>query len=297
MQCIDNSEIIIIINPNSGNGKTSKIIESIKSIDEGLFYIVTNNADEVKDVFAKYIDKYKVFVVVGGDGTINEAIKHLQNQPDKYLSVYPNGSGNGFAKELGFKRNFKSLINDINRGETMDLDLLRINNTFSINALGIGLDSFVAHEFSKTKRRGLINYILLTVKSIFVFKPFSAEVSYDDSEVIHGAFKMITIANTRQFGNNAFIAPAAKPNDGFIDLVLVKPFPFYLYPYFSIKLFLGLLKQSKYVQYIKTDKSILIKSKFNKFHIDGEPHTFKEALEISIVRDKIKIIKTSHNNL
>lgn len=294
MQYIDNSEILIIINPNSGKGKISKIINSIKKIDARLFYVVTNNTDDVKDVFTKYLKKYKVFLIVGGDGSVNEIIKYLQNCPQKYLSVYPNGSGNGFARELGFKKNLKSLINDINKGDSMELDLLKTNNTFSINTLGIGIDSYVAHEFSKTKNRGLINYILLTIKSFFVFKSFNAKVNYGEFET-HGIFQMITIANTRQFGNNAFIAPKAKPNDGLIDLVLVKPFPFYLYPYFVLKLFLGLLKQSKYVDYIKTNKPISIESKFNKYHVDGEPLTFRDKLEVSIDRSKIKIIKTAHN--
>lgn len=246
--------------------------------------------------FNKYLEKYKVFVIVGGDGSVNESIKYLQNRPQKYLSVYPNGSGNGFARELGFKRNLKSLIFDINKGDSMDLDILKTNNTFSINTLGIGIDSYVAHEFNKTKNRGLVNYILLTIKSFFVFKSFMAKVNCGEFNT-YGKYQMITIANTRQFGNNAFIAPKAKPNDGFIDLVLVKPFPFYLYPYFVLKLFLGILKQSKYVDYIKTDKSILIESKFNKFHVDGEPFTFKDKLEVSINISKIKIIKTAHNKV
>jgi len=296
MQYIDNSEILIIINPNSGNGKTSKIIKSIKRIDKELFYVVTKNLDDVEEVFKKYLEKYKAFVIVGGDGSVNESIKYLKNNPQKYLSVYPNGSGNGFARELGFKRNLKSLILDINKGDSMDLDILKTNNKFSINALGIGLDSYVAHEFSKTKNRGLVNYILLTIKSFFVFKPFTAKVNYGESNT-HGQYQMITIANTRQFGNNAIIAPMAKPNDGFIDLVLVKPFPFYLYPYFVLKLFQGRLKSSKYVDYIKTNKSIFIESKFNKFHVDGEPLTFEDKLEVSIDISKIKIIKTAHNQV
>jgi len=40
----------------------------------------------------------------------------------------------------------------------------------------------------------------------------------------------LTIANTRQFGNNAFIAPDARPNDGIIDMVLINHSRNYLLP-------------------------------------------------------------------
>lgn len=61
---------------------------------------------------------------------------------------------------------------------------------------------------------------------------------------------MISIANTRQFGNNALISPNSTPNDGIFEIAMVKPFPFYYYPIFVIKIFLGTLKGSKYINYI-----------------------------------------------
>lgn len=33
---------------------------------------------------------------------------------------------------------------------------------------------------------------------------------------------MLNVANTRQFGNNAYIAPHADYSDGLVDIVLVK---------------------------------------------------------------------------
>ena len=91
------------------------------------------------------------------------------------------------------------------------------------------------------------------------------------------------------------VAPKAKPNDGVADLVLIKPFPFYLYPVFVARMFLGLLKESRYVGFVKTKIPITIKSTFNKFHMDGEPVKRTNPVEVSMERGKIKIIKTAHN--
>lgn len=67
---------------------------------------------------------------------------------------------------------------------------------------------------------------------------------------ISGKLQMISIANTGQFGNNALISPNSTPNDGIFEIAMVKPFPFYYYPIFVIKIFLGTLKGSKYINYI-----------------------------------------------
>lgn len=296
MGLINNSEILFILNPNSGGKEPFKIIDQIKQIDDKLTCIITKNKKEVKEVFEKNMEKFTVFVVVGGDGSVNESVQYLLNRPDKYLAVFPNGSGNGFANELGFKRNLKSLINDINRGNQMDLDIIKLNNLFCINTCGVGFDSNIAHAFSQTKNRGLFNYILLTAKSIFSFNPFFAKIISTDFKE-EGKYIMITIANTRQFGNNAVIAPMAKPNDGIIELVLVKPFPFYTYLLFFIQLFRGNLKKSKYIDFVRITGDTLIDTDFKYFHIDGEPVTFDDKITISVLRNQFKIIKTSSNKL
>ena len=178
----------------------------------------------------------------------------------------------------------------------MDLDIIKINDLLCINTCGVGIDSYVAHAFSKTKNRGFFNYILLTAKSLFTFGPFKAKIILDDFR-IDGEYLMLTIANTRQFGNNAFIAPMAKPNDGVIELILVKPFPFYMYPVFILKMFQGKLKKSRYIECLRIAKDFIIDSDYKDFHIDGEPIQVNGELNISILRNRIRIIKTAHNTL
>lgn len=138
----------------------------------------------------------------------------------------------------------------------------------------------------------MLNYIWLSLKAIVAFKPFQATIFTED-EKIQGHYQMITIANTRQFGNNALIAPKAKPDDGIIDLVLVKPIPFYFYPSFVFQLFFGRLKKSKYIDFLRINDPFTIHSEFNKFHIDGEPVEFRGPINISVERQSVRIIKTA----
>ena len=56
------------------------------------------------------------------------------------------------------------------------------------------------------------------------------KLKYAGEKTISEDFFVLTVANTRQFGNNAFIAPDAVPNDGMLDIVMIKPFPKILFP-------------------------------------------------------------------
>jgi len=293
MNRINNSEILFILNPNSGRKKTNSIIKEIRKFDPSVSLIVTNDLPEVERVFNEFVESFKVFVIVGGDGSVNEAIKYLVSRPDKFLAVYPTGSGNGFAFELGFKKNLKTLISDINRGETVSLDILEVNRLLCVNTSGVGFDSHVALAFSKTRKRGFWNYALLSFRSAFTFKPFKARLLVGGQEH-SGFYQMITIANTRQFGNNAFIAPMARPDDGFYELVLVKPFPAYLYPAFVARVFLGNLRQSRYIEYFRTDEALTIETDFKELHVDGNPHLFDGEISVSIRKNQLSVIRTTH---
>lgn len=293
MNPIKTEDILFIINPNSGKRNISKIIRKLNAINSNLTTVITQNLKELETTFEQNLEKYKAFVVYGGDGTVNEAIKYLQGKNDKVLAVIPAGSGNGFARELGFKTSLKSLISAIQQGESISVDLLSINKEYCINVAGLGFDSFVAHDFQKRSGRGIQNYIRSTLKAIVQFQSFSASITVDDVK-IQDKFLMISIANTRQFGNNAKISPHSKPNDGIFELVLVKPFSLLYYPVFIFRLFTGLLKESKYIRFIKVYKQVIIESELKTYHNDGEPKTFTDTLNAQLQPNKIRVINTKN---
>ncbi len=284
-------DIVFIINPHSGKKKPESLLKRIKKIDPSFDIHITNSIEDIDALAKTIIDKYKVFVIAGGDGTINHFANYLFNKKDKIMAVIPRGSGNGFAKELGFINNIKKLINHIYEGKTLYVDVIEINGRKFINAAGIGFDSCVAHLFAQRKNRGLSGYIASTLKCMRKFKSFNAKLQFDHIN-IDDNFKMVTLANTRQFGNNALIAPKANPSSGKLDIVLVKPFPLYYFPVFIVNMFAGKIKESKYISYHQTNSDIEIEADYNKFHIDGDPIEFDTTTLIKIHPGSLKIIDT-----
>ncbi len=296
MPLVKNSDILFIINPHSGRRKATSIINQVAAVEPDISSLITQDLNELKTAFQENLEKYTAFIVVGGDGTVNEAVQYLTGRTDKIMGIFPAGSGNGFARELGFKKNLVTLIEDAKKGESTEVDVLSVNGKNCINMAGLGFDSFVAHQFQRSKGRGLKNYVLSTLKSAFTFNPFHAVLQVDGKKM-EGLFQMITIANTRQFGNNAIISPQSKPNDELFELVLARPFPFYLYPNFILRMFLGTLKESKYLSFIKVKRTIEIESDFKQYHLDGEPKTFDKKLSVRLLENKVRVLKTRNNLL
>jgi YegS/Rv2252/BmrU family lipid kinase len=287
------NKALFVLNPTSGvppvNFIVSKELELRKS---QLSYCKSMNKEDTGCLIKKNFNDYEVFVAAGGDGTVHTVATELVGT-DKILGVLPLGSGNGFAKEFGFKMNVRSLLSDIKKADSMNIDVIEINDNLCLNVAGIGLDSFVAHSFNDLKLRGFLPYVWLTFKTFLALRPFKVTIKIDGEVVVSEKLFVLTIANTRQFGNYAFIAPEARPNDGIIEVVMIKPFPKILGSLFIIRLFTKRINKSKYVRHFKTDKEIVIETDETRFHIDGEPLDISGKVVVRIKKEVLKVLKTT----
>ncbi len=288
------SKALFILNPYAGIPPVKIIIsrqlqrrrnelECYKSLS------IAESGSHIRQNFGKY----DIFVAAGGDGTVHTVASQLTGT-EKLLAVLPIGSGNGFAKELGFRGNLRSLLDDINRKESRPIDIIEINENLCLNVAGIGLDSIVAHSFDRLGTRGFWSYAFLTMIHFFRLKPVRVKIFEGSELMADEEIFVLTIANTRQFGHNAYIAPDASPDDGMLDIVLLKPFPKILFPVFIVRLFAKTINRSKYTVHLKTEKEVIIRTEEKRFHIDGEPLTIQGDIKVRIRRDALKILRTRH---
>ena len=287
------NKALFVLNPTSGVPPVNFIVSKELELRKNqLSYCKSMTKEDTGSLIKKSFNDYEVFIAAGGDGTVHTVAEQLVGS-NKILGVLPIGSGNGFAKEFGFRLNVRSLLSDIKKADSMNIDVIEINDKLCLNVAGIGLDSFVAHSFNDLKLRGFLPYVWLTFKTFLALRPFKVTIKIDGEVVVSEKLFVLTIANTRQFGNNAFIAPEARPNDGIIDVVMIKPFPKILGSLFIIRLFTKRINKSKYVRHFKTDKEIVIETDETRFHIDGEPLDFSGKVVIRIKREVLKVLKTT----
>ena len=144
---------LIIINPTAGIQPVNFIVK--KDLDRRknkISLCESLSKQDTECIVRDNFDTHDIFIAAGGDGTVHSVATQLVGT-NKIFGVLPLGSGNGFAKEFGFKMNIHSLLSEIQKAESVDTDVIEINDKLCLNVAGIGLDSFVAHSFNDLKLR------------------------------------------------------------------------------------------------------------------------------------------------
>lgn len=286
-------KIQFLINPISG-GKSKKGFEKIarKFLDKEKFdahFKVTervNHASELtKQAIAEEVD---LIVAVGGDGTINEIAKELLNTAIP-LAIVPEGSGNGLARYLNISSDVSQAIAKINAYQIVTIDSGLINGRAFFNVAGMGFDALISNRFAENMTRGPIGYLKIVLQEISRYKPQQYKINIDGQLLQREAF-MISLANSPQYGNNAYIAPGASAHDGLLDVCIIKQFPLIQFPVMIYHLFSRTAHQSDYVEIIKGKHITIERSAEGPVHLDGEPLLLKEKLEIEVLPSSLKVV-------
>lgn len=279
--------VAFIINPFSAKKNYQPFLDALQEqVDQPNFYISKSLAGTEKFI-KDHFDTTDIFVAVGGDGTISSVAKQLINT-GKILSIFPAGSGNGFSNENNFSKNLDELLVKIKASQFREIDTFKVNNLLSINVSGTGFDGKVVKQFEKTSR-GFKNYIKISIKTFFNFNPIQVKFKTEEFKKHDGEYLMLNIANTRQFGNNAYIAPHASTVDGLVEIVLVKKFPLYYGALFAARMFSKNLKEDQYITYLSVPE-IEFTVNTNDWHLDGEYNEISSPIQIKVLPKSLKIL-------
>lgn len=286
-------KIRFIINPKSGIGKQKKVEGLIsKHLDttEFDYEVCYTKAKEHAVILSREAaeQNYDAVVIVGGDGSINEAARGLINTQTA-LGILPAGSGNGLAHFLNISLNTRKAIDVINRFNIKLIDTGLFNGHPFVSVAGVGFDAHVADLFSKSRIRGFWAYAKIVFMEYLTYQPKRFKI-YVDGKVLKKSAFMLTFANSNQFGFNARVAPTAIIDDGYLDLCIVhKPRLFFIILVIPF-IFLGLIHKTPFVKIIKTKSIKVIQSKKNIAHIDGDEIDLGRNIEVQIVPGSLNII-------
>jgi len=280
-------KIKFIINPISGTGKQKGIEEYITKYFKNFEIIHTKKTGDATRISKEaVIEKIDAVIAVGGDGTVNECIKGLINT-NTALGVIPCGSGNGFAYHIGMERTIEKAVKQLKNTRIEFIDSCTANGVPFVNASGIGFDAHIANLFLTLTERGFVNYVKLVLRELS-YKAKEYTINYNNIERKVTAY-MIAFANASQYGNDAKISPMADFQDGLLDFVILKEFPKWKIPFFILKVVLGKVHLSKYVEIIQCDK-MTITAEDTLLHLDGEPFKASNPIEVAILPKSLKIL-------
>lgn len=280
-------KVAFIINPFSAKRNYQPFLNELHAKVKDPLYYISESILGTDDFIQQYSDQVDIFVAIGGDGTISTVARNLINT-EKILAIFPAGSGNGFSNETNFSKNLDELLDKLRAKKSRKIDTFTINGRLSINVSGTGFDGKVVKEFEKTTR-GFKNYIKVSLKTFFKYKPKKVKFLDEKYREYNGKYLMVNIANTRQFGNNAYIAPHASKSDGLVDMVLVKKFPITYSPFFAFRMFTKKLKDDNYITYLPVSE-IEFKVNTKNWHIDGEFNKIKSPIHVKVQPSSLNIL-------
>ena len=91
----------------------------------------------------------------------------------------------------------------------MPLDYGIINGKPFFCTCGMGFDAFISMKFAEAGKRGPATYLENILREGLRYRPEIYEITADSGNTSTSRAFLISCANASQYGNNAYIAPAA----------------------------------------------------------------------------------------
>ena len=266
-------DILFLINPISGGIDKTELIDDIKSlctlhvINYRLYYTKKAGNEELFSLLDDFSPER--IVVVGGDGTLNFAVKKLSylKIPFGLISL---GSANGSAKEISLSTNrVEALTDAVFSTNYLESDVLEINGRLCVHLADIGTNAEIVRKFEKEPERGFMSYAKHLLSSMADSEEKDFSISANGNDYSWTGY-MLTFANAAKYGSGIIINPGGNISDGYFELCNIKDF--------SIEaiLMLGLSKISDslplkdFIQQIKTKRAIVETKEEYLLQIDGE---------------------------
>lgn len=177
-------------------------------------------------------------LILGGDGTVHRQLPHLARSGIPMLPV-PHGSGNDFARALGLLQPgdalaaWRKFVAGAANVHDVDLGVIRSHAnpssaTYFCCVGGAGVDAEANRRANAMPAwlRGHGGYVLAALAAIAGFHPCEFRIAAEGAEAPPDAFAgrawMVAFANASAYGAGMKIAPRALPDDGRLDLCLIR---------------------------------------------------------------------------
>ena len=284
--------IAFIVNPISGTKAKNRVAKLIRELlDLQQFaptVVVTEYAGHATQLAQQFaMEDYYAVVAVGGDGTINEVASGLIGTATA-LGIVPNGSGNGFARHLDISTRMNRAIEMLNNSEVINVDYGLVNDQPFFSTCGVGFDAVVAQDFSDSSR-GFKGYLQSIFKDFFQYKADTYQLKGEGIDITTTAF-LVNFANAGQWGYDAYIAPKASVQDGWLDVAIVSEFPMTAAAGLALSLFTKNIDEKLHMNTIRAKELTLTRTSEGPMHIDGTPVMMPAELHVKIVEEGLKVL-------
>ena len=241
-----------IVNPTSKTGLGEKYWQRVKVVleEKKIAYKVvfskrTGHVEEIVRKLTREIKKDKIHIVIlGGDGTVNEAVQGIEDFSKVAISYIPTGSSNDLARDMGISRNPEEALSAILKAEReayMDMGLLHYDEAYLngrevkvpdrrfMVGCGMGFDAAVCEESMHSKFKNVLNklklgkltYVGIALKQLIQSEMIDGKMILDDTQEIPIKRMFFTVAMVHHYEGGGFkFCPDASDCDGLLDFCI-----------------------------------------------------------------------------
>ena len=213
----------LILNPKAKSEKGRRALKFIMENATCFTIYATRSREEAIELAERFVSEgEKLVIVAGGDGTLNAVIEALASSSTA-LGVFPTGTMNVFAREMGIPYDgLENAMEVIDGGHFEEVDLFEMNGTPFVQMAGVGFDARVIEETSwESKKRlgGPLAYTLSVLKVLRVNQP-EILVSCDGGKEVAG--RALFVGNGALYGGQFPLFRNASNADGLLDVIVFK---------------------------------------------------------------------------
>lgn len=231
----------LVCNPIARMGKMLKHWSDVQKVlneheieYDFAFTRANNHAIEITQ--EKIKEGYRKFVVVGGDGTINEVINGIFTQKNVdpttiTFGLIPLGTANDWARTHQIPNDYRKAIRLLKTGQkkTQDIGLATFHRDgvtrrrYFNNVAGMSYDAFVVKYIEEHGNRNMnkLKYVYYILHCLFMFKLPKARINYENNEHT-GKVYTINVGICKYNGGGLRLVPQAIPDDGKFALTIAK---------------------------------------------------------------------------
>jgi diacylglycerol kinase (ATP) len=230
----------------------------------------------------------RLVVAIGGDGTMNEVASALVGT-DATLGLIPCGSGNGLGRHLGIPGPGRGAFQALLGGHTRVIDTGVAAGHPFFNAMGVGFDAEISARFNRLSSRGLPAYARTTLQTLLGYRAEHYTIHSAGGRSVSSRAFLIAIANSDQYGNDCFIAPHARVDDGLLDLTLVRRLTLFNALPLTERLFTKRIDGSPSVLRLRAARFTLERAGPGPLHTDGEVRDCGAVIDVVIRPASLRI--------
>lgn len=285
-------KIFIVGNPKSGTGKYYKyrdrLVHQLEKEEIEFEVFETTTEANANHVVAQHFDhSFSDIIVIGGDGTLNEAVNALKvNVP---IGVIPSGTGNDYAKCFDLGNSLDEKIKTAIHGRPHFADVGICNSRKFLNGVGVGFDGQIVADLMqrKTWLKGVFKYYYHVLSILGTYKARSFNFKINSSESQENLI-LLCVAKGTTFGGGFKLTPQGKPDNGKLAICTIGNIS-------PLKRFLNILRLQKGTHHILQEIDLLEATSVSiaenpllEAHIDGE-YFGKPPFDFSIDKKAIQI--------